>query len=163
MVFTDDLRNNSAWNQRYFVISQTTDFTEEVLQREIIYTLSKIELDIYNESPWNYLRGITQNLPNISGYQLLDPHNCDILTFVRNMLRVRPPKSPLSPYLCLFMMDCYEEQLADENQSLETRKVLFNDELLPMLERLETADDLVRKNYWRFLKLKFTNQFPDLN
>ena len=157
------MRNNSAWNQRYFVISHTTDFTEEVLQREILYSLSKIELDIYNESPWNYLRGITQNLPNISGYQLLEPHNCDLLTCVRKMQQIRPPKSPLSPYLCLFMMDCFEEQLGDDGQSLEARKGLLNDELLPMLERLETVDDLVRKNYWRFLTLKFTKQFPDLD
>ena len=31
----EDLRNNSAWNQRYFVINNTTKFTDEVLQREI--------------------------------------------------------------------------------------------------------------------------------
>ena len=30
-----DLRNNSAWNQRYFVISQTTGFTDAVLEREV--------------------------------------------------------------------------------------------------------------------------------
>lgn len=30
-----DHRNNSAWNQRYFVISQTSGFTEAVLEREV--------------------------------------------------------------------------------------------------------------------------------
>lgn len=30
-----DLRNNSAWNQRYFVVSQTTGFTDTVLEREV--------------------------------------------------------------------------------------------------------------------------------
>ena len=30
----EDHRNNSAWNQRYFVISQTTGFTEDVVERE---------------------------------------------------------------------------------------------------------------------------------
>ena len=31
----DDVRNNSAWNQRYFVISNTTEFSEDTLKEEI--------------------------------------------------------------------------------------------------------------------------------
>ena len=31
----DDLRNNSAWNQRFYVIYNTTGFTEEVMEREV--------------------------------------------------------------------------------------------------------------------------------
>lgn len=31
----EDHRNNSAWNQRYFVISQTSGFTDQVLEREV--------------------------------------------------------------------------------------------------------------------------------
>lgn len=31
----DDVRNNSAWNQRYFVVSHTTKFTDDVLEKEI--------------------------------------------------------------------------------------------------------------------------------
>lgn len=32
----DDVRNNSAWNQRHFVISHTTGFSDgAVLEREI--------------------------------------------------------------------------------------------------------------------------------
>lgn len=53
----DDIRNNSAWNQRYFVINNTTGFTEDVLKREIKYTLDKINKAKENESAWNYLRG----------------------------------------------------------------------------------------------------------
>ena len=30
-----DLRNNSAWNQRYYVVSSTTDFPDEVIIREV--------------------------------------------------------------------------------------------------------------------------------
>lgn len=53
----DDVKNNSAWNQRYFVVNNTTGFTPEVLEWEIDYTLSKIRTEIENESAWNYLRG----------------------------------------------------------------------------------------------------------
>ena len=53
----DDIRNNSAWNQRYFVITNTTGFTEEVIARELGFTLDKIRTVTNNESAWNYLRG----------------------------------------------------------------------------------------------------------
>lgn len=57
----DDVRNNSAWNQRYFVISNTTTFTPNIIQREIDFTFEKIVLVPGNESAWNYLRGYLQN------------------------------------------------------------------------------------------------------
>lgn len=31
----EDIRNNSAWNYRYFVVSSTTGLTPEVVDREI--------------------------------------------------------------------------------------------------------------------------------
>jgi len=31
----DDIRNNSAWNQRYFVVANTTEFSTEVISQEI--------------------------------------------------------------------------------------------------------------------------------
>ena len=33
-LLAEDLRNNSAWNQRYFVVSNTTGFTDEVLEEK---------------------------------------------------------------------------------------------------------------------------------
>jgi len=35
MLLEEDLRNNSAWNQRYFVVASTTGFTEQVLAKEV--------------------------------------------------------------------------------------------------------------------------------
>ena len=34
-LLADDIRNNSAWNQRYYVITHTTGYTAEVMKREI--------------------------------------------------------------------------------------------------------------------------------
>jgi len=34
-LITEDVRNNSAWNQRYFVITNTTGFTDDVITSEI--------------------------------------------------------------------------------------------------------------------------------
>lgn len=56
-LLNDDVRNNSAWNQRYFVISNTTKFEQEVIDKEVEFALEKIELEKGNESAWNYLRG----------------------------------------------------------------------------------------------------------
>ena len=53
----DDIRNNSAWNQRYFVVKQTEGFTEDVITRELVFTVKSIKIIVNNESAWNYLRG----------------------------------------------------------------------------------------------------------
>jgi len=39
-LITEDVRNNSAWNQRYFVVTNTTGFTDDVISREIKCELS---------------------------------------------------------------------------------------------------------------------------
>lgn len=57
LLLDNDVRNNSAWNQRYFVISNTTKFERAVINNEVDFALEKIELVIGNESAWNYLRG----------------------------------------------------------------------------------------------------------
>lgn len=53
----DDIRNNSAWNQRYFVLKHTTNFEQEIIDREVDFSLDKITTVKGNESAWNYLRG----------------------------------------------------------------------------------------------------------
>jgi len=53
-----DIRNNSAWNQRFFAITEgPKGLTEEVLQVEVEYTKAKIQRTPNNESPWVYLSG----------------------------------------------------------------------------------------------------------
>lgn len=65
LIFVDrliaaDLRNNSAWNQRYFVLNHT-GFTPEVIQYELNYVMNRIRLVKNNESTWNFLRGLLQH------------------------------------------------------------------------------------------------------
>lgn len=68
----DDVRNNSAWSHRFFVVfsdpaiatpgSQSTEHDPKVpadiIDREIKYAEEKILLAPQNQSPWNYLRGV---------------------------------------------------------------------------------------------------------
>lgn len=58
-LISDDVRNNSAWNQRFFVLKHT-GFTPDVLQREINYVMNRIRFVKNNESTWNFLRGLLQ-------------------------------------------------------------------------------------------------------
>ena len=54
----EDIRNNSAWNQRFFVLSNTNERIEgEILQRELEFAMDAITLVPGNESSWNYLNG----------------------------------------------------------------------------------------------------------
>lgn len=79
----DDIRNNSAWSHRYFLLFGQVELcystthglilkqvnTEQLVQKsglldmdlvlaEIEYTKNKIRLAPQNASPWNYLRGV---------------------------------------------------------------------------------------------------------
>jgi protein farnesyltransferase/geranylgeranyltransferase type-1 subunit alpha len=63
LLLHEDVRNNSAWHHRFFVIWDTgvregDEDREEVLRRELRYTKEKIALAPNNLSAWNYLRGV---------------------------------------------------------------------------------------------------------
>ena len=52
-----DLRNNSAWNQRYFVLQHTADLASaDLVSREIDYALRYIQRALSNASPWSTSR-----------------------------------------------------------------------------------------------------------
>jgi protein farnesyltransferase/geranylgeranyltransferase type-1 subunit alpha len=58
----DDVRNNSAWNHRWFLAfgrpASGALSDELVVRREVDYAALKIAIAPQNESPWNYLRAI---------------------------------------------------------------------------------------------------------
>jgi hypothetical protein len=64
-MITRDVRNNSAWNQRFVVtFSENDEVTNEALKRtvdsELAFVSRKIEIAPDNESAWNYLRGVAR-------------------------------------------------------------------------------------------------------
>ena len=66
----EDIRNNSAWNQRMFVLSHTVQkVTGEILDRELKFAMNAITKVPGNESSWNYL----------AGYVLLIMYNLNII------------------------------------------------------------------------------------
>jgi len=65
MMLRHDVRNNSAWHHRFFVVFESgiregEEDREEVVRREIDYAKEKISLAPNNPSAWNYLRGVLQ-------------------------------------------------------------------------------------------------------
>uniref|UniRef100_A0A5B7BTJ9 Protein farnesyltransferase/geranylgeranyltransferase type-1 subunit alpha n=1 Tax=Davidia involucrata TaxID=16924 RepID=A0A5B7BTJ9_DAVIN len=56
----DDIFNNSAWNQRYFVVTRSPLLggLEGMRESEVSYTVEAIMANPENESPWRYLRGL---------------------------------------------------------------------------------------------------------
>lgn len=61
-----DVRNNSAWNQRYFVVSNTEGEGLDTARREVEFAFSYIKKGPNNQCPWNYLRGWLRHLPDHS-------------------------------------------------------------------------------------------------
>jgi protein farnesyltransferase/geranylgeranyltransferase type-1 subunit alpha len=60
-LITRDPRNNSAWNQRFNAIKALRKLEEPIwLAEEVEFVLQTIHELANNESPWNYLRGLTQ-------------------------------------------------------------------------------------------------------
>jgi len=54
-----DVRNNSAWNHRFFLVfGGTVQAPDDIIKREVGYTQSAIYIAPQNPSPWNYLRGV---------------------------------------------------------------------------------------------------------
>jgi len=56
-----DVRNNSAWNQRWFATHKgcpTIPLSKEDALEEAGYAWSCIVLDVWNESPWRYFLGV---------------------------------------------------------------------------------------------------------
>ncbi|XP_047945221.1 protein farnesyltransferase/geranylgeranyltransferase type-1 subunit alpha [Salvia hispanica] len=58
-----DIFNNSAWNQRYYVVSKSPLLggLEVMRDSEVAYAIEAILTKPENESPWRYLRGLHKN------------------------------------------------------------------------------------------------------
>ena len=54
-----DVRNNSVWSFRYFLVNRSESFSKELVERECRYVIEKrLPEDWRNEAAWAYLRGL---------------------------------------------------------------------------------------------------------
>ena len=65
-LLSDDIRNNSAWNQRWYVLSETRNLAEdkEICESEIGFALKSLDTVVGNESAYAYLRAIVSASKN---------------------------------------------------------------------------------------------------
>lgn len=138
----EDVRNNSAWNHRWFVVFGRYDIPNTgidraamgqgldpgVVEREIEYTKSSILLAPQNQSPWNYLRGILKRQGRDLG---------DLKGFAQQFADLDKEDEVKSSHALDFLADLYTEQKEQQQAG-------------KALELLARRYDPIRKNYWNY-------------
>lgn len=145
-----DVRNNSAWNHRWFLcFGQHAEeeakehgvkvVDEDIVDREVGFAMDKIVLAPANESPWNYLRGVMARGEREKG---------ELSEWVRGFAgqaeegRVDGVRSVQA---IEWLVECEEEEL-------EIGKAK---QLLRILEKL----DPIRKGYWGYRARLFEEEW----
>ncbi|XP_077212019.1 farnesyltransferase A [Tasmannia lanceolata] len=153
----DDVYNNSAWNQRYFVITQSPILggLEAMRESEIRYTSEAIITRPDNESPWRYLRGLYKGDTKLL---VSDPQ---VSTLCMEVLKSNPncvfALGLLLDLLCYGFQPCREfrsvvEALGDLDSS--TSDVKLANTVCSILESV----DSMRSNYWAWRKSNLPSQ-----
>ncbi len=138
-----DVRNNSAWNHRWFVVfarhtdpekhsikngGADSEVEPEIVEREIEYTKAAILMAPQNQSPWNYLRGVLRK----QGQGLLGMKG-----FAEQFADLEKEDEVRSSHALDFLADVYAEEQEKERSG-------------KALELLARRYDPIRKNYWDY-------------
>ncbi|KAF7491380.1 Protein farnesyltransferase/geranylgeranyltransferase type-1 subunit alpha [Sarcoptes scabiei] len=158
-----DFRNNSAWNHRFFVISNTTGFTDTIARDECEYTIDLIRLGPNNESSWNYLIGVVEkSKQDVDQFEWL----VKICEDLYEEETKDPSKSPeISPHLLHFLFKCRGMQLKkldkkglnDQNDQMEYKKKY--EQAMEYCEKLANEIDAIRVHYWKYQSRRFKEMF----
>ncbi|KAI9293810.1 protein prenylyltransferase [Neoconidiobolus thromboides FSU 785] len=140
-MLTKDVRNNSAWNQRYFVLTnnQEKQLDKEVMEREIEFTVQKMEKVPFNEAAYNYLKGLLMYFYN-------EKYAIELL----NVAKVLEDKKIKSKHLYSWYVDIYYELIKlndDKKEEFISNGIEYCNKLLSL--------DIVRKNYWEYRLTQF--------
>jgi len=165
-MLSDDLRNNSAWHHRFFVVFESGVRTgeedrEAVLKRELCFTKEKLSMAPNNASAWNYLRGVLERtgtpFSDLEGFVVpySRPLDRSILPTAESGAPVvdleNPPPSPQAQLPCPqaieFMAEILEEKAAGGDRTEVESLVERANELY---KSLATEYDTMRQRYWEF-------------
>ncbi|KAL7795345.1 alpha subunit of hypothetical CAAX farnesyltransferase [Trichoderma ceciliae] len=140
----DDLRNNSAWSHRFFVVfsdpcnstkgSAPTEHDPKVpdaiVDREVAYAKEKIQLAPQNQSAWHYLRGVL-----VKGGRGLETVGAFASQFFADLGGEQ--EDVKSSHALDLMSEVYHKQGDAEKARL-------------CLQRLSEKWDPVREGYWKY-------------
>ena len=156
-----DIRNNSAWNQRWFVChrgkSGNHPLSLEEARREADFAIEEgARLDPYNESPWRYLIGVLREQQRAQGKDVFDG------LLMEYQVRAEALSSVLitanrDPDTCVNMTSARIDLLEMDGtkDSLNTAIVL--------VEGLAKEHDVVRTKYWSLVLKRLRNKEKSLN
>ena len=133
-LLSDDIRNNSAWNQRWYVLSETRNLAEdkEMCESEIEFALKSLDTVVGNESAYAYLRAIVSASKNgkFSDFPTIE-------SVVSKLLETKTG-SECAPLLALQVDILLEKGKTSQASSL--------------CDLLSTKVDKIRAKYWAFYK-----------
>ncbi|KAF8961814.1 hypothetical protein BDZ97DRAFT_1176015 [Flammula alnicola] len=166
-MLTHDVRNNSAWHHRFFVvfgcrgpIAQENE-KERLFRRELIYTKQSISLAPSNPSAWNYLRGLLTytSTPFASVQDFVRPYafprGAELGTAPekRDIVDLdNPPPSAEAELPCVqameFMADIWEAEAVAEVKAAPVKAREKVERAVEMWKSLANEHDAIRKKYW---------------
>ncbi|KAK3360063.1 hypothetical protein B0T25DRAFT_495912 [Lasiosphaeria hispida] len=142
----DDVRNNSAWSHRFFLVFSDPAHTtpglvatepdpavpQDITSREVEYAKEKISLAPQNQSPWNYLKGVL-----VKGRQKLSSVEEFTGGFVKGLGNKDGSEDVQSTHALDLLAEIYAEKGDKEKADL-------------CLRRLGEKWDRIRVGYWEW-------------
>lgn len=144
----EDIFNNSAWNQRYFVVTRSPLLggLRAMTEAEVSYTVKAIMAKPENESAWRYLRGLFKD----DTQSLVNDHQ--ILLVCLNVLTAKCNHmfalSMLLDLLCQGLQPTLELKNAIDALTLESDP--HDSDLAKTVCSILQRVDPMRANYWKW-------------
>lgn len=169
VMLTKDVRNNSAWHHRFFVVwgCGTREGEEdrlEVFRRELIYVKQSISIAPNNSSAWNFLRGILEHnaLPFVSVKLFVLPYTAVPLSVNKDTISDPAPSAPPSVKHTVDDIVDLDNPLPSKGAELPVPAAIefmadiwekegtmeAVDKAIELWKSLATQHDTIRKKYW---------------
>eukprot|EP00924_Labyrinthula_sp_SR-Ha-C_P005495 snap_masked-scaffold_62-processed-gene-0.42-mRNA-1 protein AED:0.23 eAED:0.30 QI:0/-1/0/1/-1/1/1/0/349 len=144
-LLSKDLRNNSAWNYRFYVIfvlmlQNYEEFTEEIklglLLTEFHFVKEKVSIVWKNESPFTYLSGVIEKL-DLGDFSLIEK----IVSFFEE-------KIEKSIFVKMFLLDVYNLEYVKNMKGTKEK-------IKGICKQLQ-EEDKIREKYWEHYSLNYS-------
>lgn len=167
-----DVRNNSAWNQRWFAThkgrsNKNPSLSIKIAKSEADYAIQNTALDPHNESPLRYLVALLREQQKQHKNKEIregddDDNNNNDMTLVSFLKYVEDEIEKLKQTLnkgndCPSLIAAYIDVLEMKNDSISLLKGV------DMAKDLGTKFDIVRKKYWLMKVGTLQNKASKLN